>query len=284
MPRLQLVIASCLWSLSGALAKLIALPGPSMAAYRALFAGLFLSCFVKRRHMRFRPALVGMVISFALLNLCFVSALTLTSAANAIFLQCTAPVWTLLICVFWLGEPLDRRSLVSVVIGLGGMALIAGGGWNEAPLGIALALASGVFYALATVFLRHLRNENPLWLTALNLLFGGLLILPLSFLPGQVSPLALSANTALAMVAFGVVQMGIPYVMYASSLRHVSPQEAGVITLIEPVLNPILAFWMVGEKPAASTLVGGGIVLLAVALRYFPIKRKSRSTGPVALG
>lgn len=284
MPRLQLVLASCLWSLSGGLAKIIVLPGPSMAAYRALFAGLFLSAFVRREHIRWRPALVGMVVCFAALNLCFVWALTLTSSANAIFLQCTAPVWTLLICVFWLGEPLDRRSLVSVVIGLGGMAIIAGGGWREAPLGIALALASGVFYALATVFLRHLRHENPLWLTALNLLFGGLLILPLTFLPGQVSPFQLSGGTALAMVGFGVVQMGIPYVLYSSALRHISPQEAGVITLLEPILNPFVAYLFVGELPAVTTFVGGGIVLAAVALRYFPIKKKSRSTEPVAFG
>jgi drug/metabolite transporter, DME family len=105
VPRLHLVMASCLWSLSGGLAKIIALPGPSMAAYRALFAGLFLSAFVRREHIRWRPALVGMVLCFAALNLCFVWALTLTTSANAIFLQCTAPVWTLLICVFWLGEP-----------------------------------------------------------------------------------------------------------------------------------------------------------------------------------
>ncbi len=255
-----------------------------MAAYRALFAGVFLCSFVKQRHVRWRPALVGMVLSFTLMNLCYVTALTLTSAANAIFLQCTAPVWTLIVCVVWMGEKLDRRSLVSIVIGLGGMAIIAGGGWSSSPLGIALALASGVFYAGVTVFLRHLRQENPIWITALNHLCAGCLILPLAFLPGQVSPFELSWQTMAAMTVFGVVQMGTPYLLYASALKNISPQEAGVITLIEPILNPLVAFLFVGETPAMTTFVGGGIVLLAVSLRYLPIKKKSQSTQPVALG
>ncbi|MBY0371373.1 DMT family transporter [bacterium] len=274
--RLLIFGAATLWSLSGPLAKLAQLPGPSLACYRALCAGIFLLCFVRGGRLRWRPALLGMVLSFTLLNLTFLWAVTLTSAANAIFLQCTAPLWTLVACLAWLGEKLDRRSLFSVLLGLSGMALIAGGGWGESPLGIALALSSGVFYSLITVFLRYLRDEDPYLLTCINHLSAGLLLLPLTFLPGQVSPAELPWTAALFLAFFGVVQLGTPYLLYAKGLQSVSPQEAGVITLLEPVLSTFLTWLAVGEQPAATTLWGGSIVLIAVALRYLPVLGRVR--------
>lgn len=287
MPRLLLVLAASLWSLSGAMAKYIALPGPSMAAYRALFAGIFLAFFVRRRRIRWRPALFAMLACFTLMNVCYLTAMTLTSAANAILLQCTAPVWSTLACLLWLGEKLDRRSLVSIAIALVGMAFIAGGGWSASPLGISLALASGIFYGLLTVFLRYLRNEDPTWLTCLNHLGAGLILLPVLFLPGQAAPWNVDITIILALAVFGVVQMGTPYLLYAKALRSVSPQEAGVITLVEPVLNPIITYLVVSEVPTRSTLVGGAIVLGAVGLRYLPVpgrRRKRVSTQPPHLG
>src|SRR5690349_12470939 len=113
MPHLLLVLTACLWSLSGAMSKLIPLEGLSIAAYRALFAGFFLLLFVRPSKVRWSPALIGMAFSFTMMNVCYLSAMKLTTAANAIFLQCTAPVWSTLACVLWLKESLDARSLVS---------------------------------------------------------------------------------------------------------------------------------------------------------------------------
>jgi drug/metabolite transporter, DME family len=268
MPRLWLVITACLWSLSGPFAKVLALPGPSMAAYRALFAGCFLMLFVRRGQTSVRPALVAMALCFTGMNFCFLTSMTYTSAANAIFLQCTAPIWSLFACLIWLKEPLDKRSLISVLVGLVGMAWIASGGWSDSPWGISLALMAGVFYGLLTVFLRYLRDENALWLTVVNHLTAGVLLLPALFLPGQVSPAELSLAQFFGLLSFGVIQMGVPYLLYARSLKSVSPQEAGVITLIEPVLNPVFTYVAVSEVPAWSTVFGGAIVLAAVGLRY----------------
>ena len=262
-----------LWSLSGPLAKIASIPGPSLASYRALFAGLFLLLFSRARPLKWRPALWGLIACFTLLNLTFLWALTLTSVANAIFLQCTAPLWTLAFCLFFLKEPLDRRSLVSVFLGLSGMALIAGGGWGDSPFGIALALASGVFYSLVTVLLRTLRGEDPVLITCIIHLAAGLLLLPLTFLPGQLPFWQLDSRLLALLAVFGIVQLGIPYILYARGLKQVSPQEAGVITLLEPILSPLLAFIAVGEVPAPATVWGGSIVLFAVALRYFPVLR-----------
>ncbi len=262
MPRLFLIAASLLWSTSGAFTKILALPGPVTACYRVLFAGLVLLPFVRRRHVRFRPAIVGMVTSFALMNYCFVSAMVETSAANAIFLQYTAPIWIFLASVFLLKEPLDRASLVTSIIGLCGIAVLIAGKEAGDTRGIVLALLSGVFYAGVAVFLRFLRDENPLYLTTLNLLVSGLVLLP--FVQNEIFP---TGGKLVGLIAFGAFQMAAPYVLFSYALKGISAQEAAVITLIEPVLNPVWAYLAVGERPAMTTIIGGGIILGGIAVQ-----------------
>src|SRR5262249_41409190 len=97
--RLYVALAAVLWSLSGALAKTIALPGPTMACLRVLFAGLFLLPVLSWQTVRFRWSMIGMATCFATMNVCYVTAITLTTAANAIFLQYTAPAWMFLASV-----------------------------------------------------------------------------------------------------------------------------------------------------------------------------------------
>ncbi|MBI3467321.1 MAG: EamA family transporter [Planctomycetes bacterium] len=254
--RLLVVVAAVLWSLSGALAKLIALPGPTMACLRGLFAGLVLLPLLRPPAVSFRPAMLGMVACFATMNVCYVTAITLTTAANAIFLQYTAPVWMFLASVFLLGEPLDRRSLVSLLAGLVGIAVIVVGNWERASLGVVLGLVSGVTYGAVAVFLRVLRDEDPFWLTIVNHLVGGLVLLPVILTRREWSPLAITPTQLAGMALYGGVQMAVPYVLFARGLSVITPQEAGLIALLEPVLNPLLTFCAVGEKPAPSTLAG----------------------------
>jgi drug/metabolite transporter (DMT)-like permease len=266
--RLLVAAAAVLWSLGGPLAKLADLPGPTMACLRALFAGLVLLPLVRPRAVRFRPAMIGMVACFAAMNACYVTSITLTTAANAIFLQYTAPAWMFLASALWLGEPLDRRSLTSLVVGMIGIAVIVLGNWREATVGVVLALVAGVTYGGVAVFLRVLRDEDAVWLTVLNHLVGGLALLPVLFTHDEWQPIGLSAASWAAMVVFGVVQMGVPYILFSRGLSVITPQEAGIIALIEPALNPVLTYFAVGEQPSATSIVGGGVILGAVVLRY----------------
>lgn len=262
--------AAVLWSLSGVLAKSIDLPGPTMACGRALFAGAVLVPLLRPRAITFRPAMLGMVACFASMNVCYVTALTRTTAANAIFLQYTAPAWMFLASVLLLGEPLDRRSLASLIVGMAGIVVIVLGGWQQEPLGIALALVAGVTYGGVAVFLRVLRDESPVWLTALNHLAGGLILLPVLAARPEWSLVGLEPTQYGALAVFGVVQMAVPYILFSRGLSAVTPQEAGIIALLEPVLNPVLTWAAVGEVPSSSTLVGGAIILAGVAWRYAP--------------
>jgi drug/metabolite transporter (DMT)-like permease len=303
--RLLIALAALLWSLSGGFSKVLTKdtifglndPKPAalaIATFRLLFAGLFFVPMLRRSDFTFRPMMFGMVAVFALMNVVFIPAMVSGTAANAILLQYTAPLWMFFASVLWLGEKPDRRSLITVGIGTLGIAIILGGsvlqsGWASGEIGIlGLGLASGITYAGVVIFLRLLRAESSRWLTILNHLGGALvvgaawLLLP-PFLNIDAAPPGTVAQYV-TLALFGVVQMGLPYWLMSRGLRSVSPQEAGAITLLEPILNPVWAYLVAGEVPPLATLVGGMFILGALAWRYWPVKQKEVESPSVATG
>jgi drug/metabolite transporter, DME family len=275
--RWCIVSAALLWSLSGGFAKILTQPTPLgldsppidpllIAFYRAFFAALVLATTLRRSGFSFRPVMIPMAVCFAVMNALFVSALAEGTAANAILLQYTAPMWMYLASVWWLGEPADRRSSVALLVGLVGIAILIIGGWQDAKLRvIAIALGSGITYAGVIVCLRVLRNSSSRWLTVLNHMTGALVLLPLvCFLPRP------SGGQLVCLFLFGAVQMGLPYWLVARGLRSVSPQEAGTITLLEPLLNPLWAYLAASELPSRFTVIGGTFILGALLWRYWP--------------
>jgi drug/metabolite transporter (DMT)-like permease len=286
--RLYIALAAVLWSLSGAFTKVLTKPTVlgldeppldtlvvggthfpvQIACYRMLFAGLALSLTVRRRDIRFRSPMLPMLICFTAMNAVFISAMALGTAASAILLQYSAPLWLYLASVFLLGERSDLRGTVSTFLGVFGIGIIVAGGWQNDNLGVVgLGLASGVTYAGVLLYLRVLRELPANWLTVWNHLLGGLLLLPL-LLP--LRPPTVPQYTVL--VCFAVVQMGLPYWLMAKGLQSVSPQEAGVITLLEPILNPMWAYLVSPDTEALDplTFAGGAVILTALAYRYWP--------------
>jgi DME family drug/metabolite transporter len=275
--HIMIAAAATLWSLSGMFTKSISLPGPTIACYRVIFAGLALLPLVNWRRVRWRPALVGMVACFALMNVTFISAMTFTTAANAILLQSTAPLWVLIAGVLWLKEPVDRKGVVSLALSLVGIAIILIGEGAGLNVGAALALIAGVAYAGVIVNLRHLRDEDPFFITMLNMLGSGLILgAALALWPspeGTGALLQIETSHVLPLAAFGVIQMALPYWLFSRGVRGVSAQEAGIIVLIEPILNPLVTYWTVGEVPAVATMIGGGVILASVVMRLVGASR-----------
>ncbi len=275
--RLCIALAALLWSTSGAFTKVLTLDTPlglntpqiaplQIAFYRALFAGLVLLPALRRSDITFRPLMLGMASCFAIMNATFVSALALGTAANAILLQYTGPMWMYLASVWWLGEAPDRRSFAALWISLVGIGIIVWGGRMEAQLDvIAIALVSGVTYAGVIVFLRVLRAASARWLTVLNQLVSALVLVPLIWN----HPLPTAGQLGVLFV-YGAGQMTIPYWLMARSLKTISPQEAGIISLLEPLLNPLWAYWISGEQPSVYTVAGGAFILGALVWRYWP--------------
>lgn len=289
--RVLVLSAAILWSLSGAFTKILTSdqgwaaelglneprPAPLLIAFfRTFFAGLFFVPLLTTIRIRFRLPMLFMVLSFTVMNATFVSAMVLGTAANAIVLQYTAPVWLYLAGLWWLGEKPERRSTTALVLAMSGVAVIVGDACLQASWdilrGILLGLGSGLAYAGVVFFLRILREEPGLWLTVQNHLCAALFLSPLLFwLPwptwSQIAFLAL----------FGVVQMGIPYLLLSRGLRSVTASEAGTLTLVEPICNPLWTYLVVGEVPSAATFVGGAMILAGLAWRYVPVLRRANA-------
>ena len=263
------IAAACLWSLSGLFSKTIGLSGPVMATYRALFAAAVLALLLRGRKRPVQPAIFSMMLCFVVMNASFVTAMTLTTAANAIFLQYSAPLFVFIGSVFWLKEPVTRAGLISLAIGMAGVAIIVAGDLAADPLGISLALLSGVAYAGVFLHLRFLKEEDPYWLTFYNHLAAGLVLIPfLPLISGPSLPWQIPWTGMAAMALFGIVQMGLPYVLFAKGVQKVTAQKATLIALLEPLLNPLLVFMALGETPSQWTLAGGALLFFCVVRQF----------------
>jgi drug/metabolite transporter (DMT)-like permease len=273
--RLCVLGAAVMWSSNGFFAKapLFADWEPAdrgliQAFWRALFGGLVLLPAVRRP--RWTPALVPMIAAFAAMNVTYLQCMALSTAANAAWLQAAAPIWVLIFGVLVWREPLNRRELMPLVFGMAGVGLIVFCELVISPAerrslpGVMMGVASGVCYAVVVLSMRRLRGENSAWLIALNLLATAAILAPFC-LPRFGVP---SANHLGVLCAFGVLQMGIPYLLMASALRRIGSQEASGIGLIEPVLVPVWVYFTWGEVPAWWTMVGGVAILCGLALRY----------------
>ncbi len=287
--RLCIALAAVLWSLGGLFTRLLqhptaldvhepALTPIQVAFFRALFAGLVLVPTVRRRDVRFRPLMPGMILTFAAMNFLYLSALANGPAANAILLQNTAPFYVYLASVYLIGERADRRSLYALFIGLAGMAAIVGGNASLGGFDVTLmGVGSGLTYAIVVLCLRQMRDESPQWLVAQNHL-GSAICLSTAVLIANGFAFWLEWLTMptwrqlVLLFVFGAMQMGLPYFLFARGLRSVSPQEAGAISLLEPLLLPVWAYLISPEKDAPSewTWLGGALILGALAYRYAP--------------
>jgi drug/metabolite transporter (DMT)-like permease len=261
---LLLLATAILWSLGGVLIKSIEWPSMAKAGARSGIACVVLWCWLRKPEFTWRPTQIGAALAYAATVSLFVIANHRTTAANAIFLQYTAPIYVALLGPWWLGERTRRIDWICVVIALAGIALFFRDQFSPRGLsGILAALGSGVSFGLMVILLRKERDGSP----ASALLLGNLVTAAIG-LPFAIGH-ALRAPEAGAVVVLGVVQLGIPYILYSLAIRHVTALEAILIPMLEPILNPIWVALARGERPGPWSLVGGARVLGAVLLRGF---------------
>lgn len=273
--RLLILAAAVLWSTNGVFAKStlfddwpLETRGLTMAFWRALFAALVVAPFV--RQVRWSGWLVAIGGLFALLSVTFLTSLTQTTAANAVWLQSAAPLWVLLLGTLVFREPATRADLGPLGVLAVGVGLIL---WFElrgsaavsgAPLGVVLGVASGVMYATVLLLLRRLRALDPAWLVVVIQGTTALVVAPyaLGLGPWPTTP------QLLTLAAFGVVQLGIPYLLFARGLRTVSSHEGAALSLVEPILVPVWVYAVWGERTAWWTIAGAALILVGLGLRY----------------
>ena len=262
--RIVLLTAGLLWSLAGIFIKWLPLPPLTIVFYRSLFASLFFAFFAGKSVSKPRGALLLSAISYTAAISAFVAANKITTAANAIVLQYTAPIFVFVIIHFFFREKITRASWLFLGFGMMGVAVIcAGSAGQPDAAGVTIALLSGLLFAIYMVSLRFLKDVNAGTLTFLNNAACCLLLLPLVR-----SDLALSFTEGVVVAVMGVVQLGLPYWLFSKGVEKIPLQEASLIVLIEPVLNPLWVALAVGEVPSMATLLGGGLIVASLAFRY----------------
>jgi drug/metabolite transporter (DMT)-like permease len=269
---LLLAIAALCWSLGGLLIKAVPWAPLAVAGARGGIAAVFL--LLANRGLRFhfsRDQVLG-ALGYAACTITFCVATKLTTAANAILLQYTAPVWVALFGAWFLGERATRADWLTIAAVLGGMALFFADKLAPANLlGNLLAVLSGVCFAGMTIALRRQKDTS-----ASESIILGNVIAFLVGLPWIVRSPMLTPAGWFALAVLGVVQLGFSYWLYARAIKHVSALEAVLIPVIEPVLNPLWVLLALHEKPAPLALAGGAIVLAAVTWRAASSIRQGR--------
>ena len=260
---LMLLATAVLWSLGGVLIKWVHWNPLAIAGMRSLIGGVVIA-LIFRKELKFTGSFeqLGAAAAYAGTVVLFVVANKLTTAANAILLQYTAPIYVALFSPWFLGERARGNDWLSLAAIMVGMLLFFGDQLSlDGYLGNGVALASGFCFAWLTLFLRRHREESAISALVLGNLLAGLIGLPFMF---QSMP---DAASWMGLLLLGVVQLGLPYVMYALALRHVRAVEGILLPMIEPVLNPLWVFLLLGETPGPLALLGGTLILWAVIFR-----------------
>lgn len=262
--RLLILAAAILWSLAGVFIKFLDLHPLAIVFYRSLFASLVFMPFLKRRDFRCNGTILVSVLTYTAAISAFVSANKLTSAANAIVLQYTAPIFVFLFSWLALGEKISKGNLAALAVAMIGIGIISLDSVGAPEMaGVALALLSGVLFAAYMINLQRTRDIGPVYLTWIN---NGVCAFLLFWVVR--SQLALTADQATILAVMGAVQLGAPYYLFSKGLQTVSLPEASLIALIEPVLNPLWVALIVGELPSTATVWGGGMILFGLGVRY----------------
>jgi drug/metabolite transporter, DME family len=278
--RLLILLAAVLWSTAGAAMKLCQLSGWQIAGGRSLVAGCFL--FVAVRAARRAPdvAVLATAGCYAATVISFAVANKLTTAANAIFIQSTAPLWVVLFSPRLLGERPSRAELATIPIyALGLFCFFLDELSPGQTLGNWVALGAGLAFATCIIGLRRIQERGPSALVYGNWL-AALVTAPLWLAGPAPAPFDL-----LALAYLGVFQLGLAYLCFTRGVAHTPALEASLLVLLEPVLNPIWTFLLAGERPGRWAIIGGSVVLGATLWRTLSpiwIKRSAKASVPSA--
>jgi drug/metabolite transporter, DME family len=283
-PRVQLLIVAVLFSTGGVAIKSNDLTSWQVASFRCAIAVLTLLVLAPETRKKWSWKLVPVSLAYAGTLVFFALATKRTSAANAIFLQSTAPAYLVILSPFVLHEKL-RRSDLALLAGVGaGLAMLFIGPHRtsstatDPAAGNVLAMLSGLSWALTVTGLRWLARQrnhenNSAKTVAMGNLIGCLVTLPMAL------PVAeMRVQDAIGLAYLGVVQIGVAYLLLARAIRYVPAFEATTLLLLEPALNPVWTWLLLGEDPGPWAIAGGATILTATLLNSWWTTQVRRQT------
>lgn len=258
---LYLALAAILWSTSGLFVKILDWQPVSILAGRSFFAAIVFLIYLRRLPTRFGLWQLLAALMFILTQFLFITSTKLTTAANAIFLQYTMPIYVVLLAYWFLGEKPSRTDYISMFVIFLGLMLFFGDELStDGFYGNLLAILSGVTGALMMVSFRAQKNGNPAESNLIAFLFTATLGFP--FIMQE----TWTVNSILILAFLGIVQIGFAFIFFTKGIKHIPALEANLIGTLEPVLNPIWVFLFYGESMGKFALIGGLIVLSGVIL------------------
>ena len=256
-------IAAFLWSSGGLLIKLITLSPMQISFFRCTIAATTFAIIFRKRILQFNRLTFLNSVFYACVLISFVISTKLTTAANAIFLQATAPIYVLIF------EPLinkthyERINVVTITICFLGMILFFVGEIEPGHLeGNLVALFSGISFA--AFFLGMKKNDHKFQQSSI---FIGNVLVAIVCIPFLFSLQVLTLSNLWMVLFLGVFQIAIAYAFFTSGLKRIIAVEASIISMIEPVFNPVWVFFGYGETPAITAIIGGSIIIVAIVVR-----------------
>lgn len=275
---LMLAAAAAMWSLGGLLIKLITWNPMAIAGMRSALAGLTIYLMIGcRPRFTWSAVQVGGAFAYAGTVTFFVVSTKLTTAANAVLLQYTAPIYIAVLGYWFIKERTTRFDWFIVTLTFSGMLLFflddleLGNFWGNT-----LAVLGGVSFGLFILCMRKQKDGSPIETVLLGNILTALICLPFIF---NSFPDARSWG---ALAILGVFQLGFSYVIYSIAIKHVTALEAVLVPVIEPLLNPIWVFLFIKELPGPWALIGGIVVLTAITAHSVvnSLNRKSLASMP----
>jgi drug/metabolite transporter (DMT)-like permease len=268
--------AALLWSTGGLFIKWTTLSAYELTFGRSLLAALVVAFFTRREGFRLNAMTAFTSLLYAGLLILFVIATKLTTAANAIFLQYTAPIYVLILEPLLYKEKFRRADLITVAACVVGMSLFFVGKLRPQDVaGNLTALASGLFFAFYILLLRHPESQKVN--RASSVIYGNLLLVIFTAPAGITALEHMTMRDAASVLYLGVFQIGVAYTLFTLGMaRGVRSLDASIVGYIEPVLNPIWVFIFLGERPSGWALIGGSIIIAAVVAHTIMGARRAR--------
>lgn len=265
---LMMAVCACMWSIGGIFIKLVSWSPFLIAGGRSLLAALVMAVFMYITKVKVNVCKYSVGAGLCLLGVlvCFVTANKLTTAANAIILQYTAPIFILIISILFLHHQVHKKEVITVLITTFGIVFFF---FDELSfgniLGNILAILAGLFLGIMFLIIGFGGGKDDS-IRLSSILIGHIFTALVGIPVGITMTSSYAPSEFICIIILGIIQLGIPYVLYALASRDCSPLACSLIGMIEPILNPIWVLIFSGEAPGFYALIGGIIVVAAVTV------------------
>ena len=273
-----------LWSSSGLFIKILSLDALQISFFRSGIAAVtvFIISALRGRgkpnssKIQFDKISVLSAFFYAGILIFFVVATKKTTAANAIFLQFTAPIYLLVLEPVFLKTKFELKNLITIAVTICGMVLFFFGRLELGSIyGNLFAIVSGICFAVFSLLLRKQKLENKTENSLGSTIMGNALVAVIAFF--FIFPnFALSSSEILILLYMGIFQIGISYVIFNAGIKYVSATESMIIATMEAIFNPIWVFLGIGETPSVYAIIGGLIIMSAILWRNLSKRTKEK--------